>query len=64
MEDFFAWCAKEKMNVLKDSKLSTALNYALNHQDIFMHVLLDGRLELSNNKAERAIKSLIMGRKN
>ena len=29
-----------------------------------MHVLLDGRLELSNNKAERAVKSLVMGRKN
>ena len=36
----------------------------LNHQDIFMHVLLDGRLEMSNNKAERAVKLLVMGRKN
>lgn len=26
-----------------------------------MYVLLDGRLELSNNKAERAVKSLVMG---
>lgn len=29
-----------------------------------MYVLLDGHLETSNNKAERAIKSLVMGRKN
>lgn len=52
---------RNKTHVLKGSKLSTALNYALNHQEIFMYVLLDGRLELSNNKAERAVKSLVMG---
>ena len=27
-------------------------------------MLLDGRLELSNNKAERVVKALVMGRKN
>lgn len=27
-------------------------------------MLLDGRLELSNNKAERAVKSLVIGHKN
>ncbi len=26
--------------------------------------MLDGHLELSNNKAERAVKSLVMGRRN
>ncbi|KAA8812727.1 IS66 family transposase [Lactobacillus crispatus] len=36
----------------------------LKHQATFEHVLLDGNLELSNNKAERAVKSLVMGRKN
>lgn len=46
------------------SKLGRAINYALKHQETFEHVLLDGRLELSNNKAERVVKSLVMGRKN
>lgn len=64
MEKFFAWCLKQKLSVLPGSKLGRAINYALNHQETFMHVLLDGRLELSNNKAERAVKSLVMGRKN
>lgn len=27
-------------------------------------MLLDGRLELSNNRAERIVKALVMGRKN
>ena len=56
MEDFFDWCRR--------LKLGRAINYALKHQETFEHVLLDGRLELSNNKAERAVKSLVMGRKN
>lgn len=55
---------KLEANVLKGSKLGKAINYALHHQDTFMHVLLDGRLELSNNKAEFAVKSQVMGRKN
>ena len=29
-----------------------------------MNVYLDGRLELSNNRGERAIKPFVMGRKN
>jgi transposase len=32
--------------------------------DKFMNVLKDGRLELSNNRAERAVKEIVMGRKN
>ena len=56
MEDFFDWCRR--------LKLGRAINYALKHQETFEHVLLDGHLELSNNKAERAVKSLIMGRRN
>lgn len=44
--------------------MGRAINYTLKHQDTFEHVLLDGNLELSKNKAERAVKSLVMGRKN
>nr|WP_309294869.1 transposase [Lactobacillus helveticus] len=44
--------------------LDRAINYALKHQETFEYVLLDGRLELSNNKAECAVKSLVMGCKN
>lgn len=29
-----------------------------------MNILKDGRLELSNNRAERAVKEIVMGRKN
>lgn len=50
--------------MLPGSKLGRAINYVLKHQEAFEHILLDDRLELSNNKAERAVKSLVMGRKN
>ena len=64
MQEFFNWCKKNKTTVLPASKLGRAINYTLKHQATFEHVLLDGNLELSNNKAERAVKSLVMGRKN
>ena len=64
MEDLFDWCRRQEISVLPGSKLGRAINYALKHQETFEHVLLDDRLELSNNKAERAVKSLVMVRKN
>ena len=44
--------------------MGKAFAYSLNHEATFKHVLLDGRLVLSNNLAERAIKTLVIGRKN
>lgn len=64
MQEFFDWCKQIESTILSNSKLSTAVNYAIRHQETFGHVLLDGNLELSNNMAERAVKSLVMGRKN
>lgn len=62
MEEFFDWCRKQ--TVLQGSKLGRAITYALNYEETFKTVLEDGCLVLSNNLAERAIKSLVMGRKN
>ena len=64
MQEFFNWCEKNKTTVLIGSKLRKAINYTLKHQDTFAHVLLDGNLELSNNKTERAVKYLVMDRNN
>lgn len=50
--------------VLPGSKLGKAIAYALNHEETFKNVLLDSKLVLSNNHAERAIKTLVIGRKN
>ena len=41
-----------------------ALNYTINQRKPLMNTLLDERLEVSNNRSERAIKPFVMGRKN
>ncbi|MCM1532950.1 MAG: IS66 family transposase, partial [Ruminococcus flavefaciens] len=64
MEEFFNWCRETQTQALPNSKLGEAFKYALNHEEAFKNVVLDGRLVLSNNMAERSIKSVIMGRKN
>ena len=45
-------------------KLQTAVHYVLNQKKELMAFLKDGRLEASNNRAERAIKTVVIGRKN
>ena len=45
------------------NKLGKAVNYAQNHHDTLMNYLLDGRCEISNNRAERKAKSYAIGRK-
>ena len=44
--------------------LGAALTYAVNQESRLMNVFLDGRLELSNNRAERAVRPFAVGRKN
>lgn len=62
MEEFSNWCCKQ--TVLPGSKLGLAIEYSLKYEVTFKTVPKGGRLVLSNNLAERAIKSLVMGRKN
>jgi transposase len=61
-EAFFAWA--ESVPALPKSTLGGAICYAKTQKQWLMHVYLDGRLELSNNRAERSIKPFVMGRKN
>ncbi len=62
MEVFFDWLCDQP--VLPGSKLGTAITYALKYEHTFRTVLKDGKLVLDNNRAERAIKAFVMGRKN
>jgi len=58
---FFAWA--ESLGALPKSPLGQAVSYALNQQEYLNNVWLDGRTELSNNRAERSVKPFVMGRK-
>jgi transposase len=60
-DDFFKWVGT--LNALPKSLLGAAAHYSLSQRKYLENVYLDGRLELSNNAAERAIKPFVQGRK-
>lgn len=61
-EEFWSWI--DRLNPTGGSKLEKAVNYAVNHHETLMNYMMDGRCEISNNAAERRVKSYVMGRKN
>ena len=64
-EKFFAWVAAEyERNPVPKRMFGAVLTYAVNLKSWLMKVFLDGRLELSNNRAERAVRPFAVGRKN
>jgi len=62
VERFFDWLAS--LNVLPKVPIGIAVHYALGQRKYLERYLLDGRLEISNNRAERSIKPFVIGRKN
>jgi len=56
--EYFAWAEKLQPGVLPKSKLGDAIGYSLRQRKYLESYLLDGRLEISNNRAERSIKPL------
>ncbi|WP_430748905.1 IS66 family transposase [Candidatus Enterococcus moelleringii] len=59
---FFSWAADS--HVLPNSKFGEAIKYALTYKEGLCTFLREGRVEISNNRAERAVKELVIGRKN
>lgn len=62
LDEFFAWL--KNLEALPKSALGKAVHYTLSQWKYLERYLLDGRLELSNNRAERSIKPFVIGRKN
>ena len=61
LDAFFAWAENTFTN---QDKLKKALNYTLNHKKYFTNFLLDGKIPLSNNLSEIAVKPVAITRKN
>ena len=59
---FFDWTAS--FRAPPKSLLGKAVHYALSQRKYLENVYLDGRLEFSNNRAERSVKPFVIGRKN
>ena len=57
------WCWLEKLNPLNNKKLSEAITYAKNQRIYLENFLLDGRIPISNNRAENSIRPFAVGRR-
>ena len=64
LDEFYDWLKYHKPRVLPKSMLGKAINYCLNQWNKLIGFLEDGRLEISNNRAERSIKPFVISRKN
>ena len=61
-DEFYDWM--EGVGALPSSILGKAVYYARSQKKYIERYLTDGRLEISNNRAERSIKPFVIGRKN
>jgi transposase len=62
MDEFYSWLAS--LREPPKSLMGKAIYYAESQRKYLERYLLDGRLEISNNRAERTIRPFVMGRKN
>lgn len=64
IEAFFTWAEAEYEKVRHQrGLLRSALGYAVRQKDALMRVLDDGRLVLENNRSERELRRIAVGRK-
>lgn len=61
---FNEWLKMTKSTALASSLLGDAIKYCLNQWTYLETYTRDGRLEIDNNRAERAVKSFVIGRRN
>ena len=62
LDDFFNWLMA--VNPAGGSQLAKAVQYALNEKRYLYGFLADPGIEISNNRAENAIRPFVVGRKN
>jgi len=64
LKKFRRWLKRSQEKTLPQSAIGKAIAYALNQWQGLNNYLREGYLEIDNNRAERAIKPLVIGRKN
>lgn len=63
MTELHAWLTAQRAVLSRNHDLTKAINYMLRRWDAFTRFLDDGRVCLSNNAAERALRCIPLGRK-
>lgn len=64
LDDIRAWLTRERTIALPKSPIGLALQYAHNQWTALTRYLENGSLEIDNNRAERALRAIAIGRKN
>ncbi len=62
LDEFLQWM--KSLGDIAKNAFGNAVSYTLNQWEYLERYLLDGRLEISNNRAERSVKSFVIDRKN
>jgi transposase len=64
VDELKAWMLTERARLSRHADLATAMDYMLKRWPAFTRFLDDGRICLSNNAAERALRGVALGRRN
>jgi transposase len=64
LDELKAWLEEQLGRVSKKSELAVAIRYALTRWVALTRYRGDGRIEIDNNAAERALRAVALGRKN
>src|SRR5438128_6370311 len=63
VEELLAWMRNERARLSRHNEVAKAMDYMLKRVEAFTKFLDDGRICLSNNAAERALRGIALGRK-
>jgi transposase len=63
VNELIAWMRAERARLSRHNEVAKAMDYMLKRIDAFTRFLDDGRICLSNNAAERALRGIALGRK-
>jgi transposase len=63
VREFIDWMTGERARLSRHNEVAKAFDYMLKRTDAFTRFLDDGRICLSNNAAERALRGIALGRK-
>jgi transposase len=64
LTSFQSWLKESRTRLSRKSETAVAINYALGRWPALVRYCDDGRLEIDNNVAERALRAVAIGRKN
>lgn len=64
LKNFYEWVNLTSQKYITNQKLQKALTYATNQRECLSKFIEDGRIPLTNSRAERAIRPFAVHRKN